>query len=191
MKLYGSIASPFVRRLRIALYGRAFEFVALNIFEAAGREQLIRLNPTRKVPMLEDNGTVIFDSGVIYRYLVATHGLPALTWLEENNLTTINAANDSLVELLLCQRSGFDTNDDRLFFNLQRERVQATLAILDQKVADGEFANWNYVAQSLYCLVDWAAFRQLADLTPFANLQGFLATHAQRAEITSTDPRLA
>ncbi|HAT42952.1 MAG TPA: glutathione S-transferase [Rheinheimera sp.] len=191
MKLYGSIASPFVRRLRIALYGQDFEFVALNIFEAAGREELIRLNPTRKVPMLEDQGTVIFDSGVIYRYLVATRGLPALTWQQENNLTTINAANDSLVELLLCQRSGFDTKDDRLFFNLQRERVQATLAILDQKVAAGEFKAWDYVAQSLYCLVDWAAFRQLADLTPFTNLLDFVAAHAQRAEITSTDPRLA
>lgn len=191
MKLYGSIASPFVRRLRIALYGQDFEFIALNIFEAAGREELIRLNPTRKVPMLEDNGQVIFDSGVIYRYLVATRGLPALTWLQENNLTTINAANDSLVELLLCQRSGFDTGEDRLFFNLQRERVQATLAILNEKVAAGEFADWDYVSQSLYCLVDWAAFRQLADLAPLPHLTGFLTRHAARPEVASTDPRLA
>lgn len=191
MKLYGSVASPFVRRLRIALFGDDFEFIALNIFESAGREELIRLNPTRKVPMLEDNGQVIFDSGVIYRYLVATRGLPALTWPQENNLTTINAANDSLVELLLCQRSGFDTREDRLFFNLQRERVQATLAILDEKVAAGEFAQWNYVSQSLYCLVDWAAFRQLADLSPLPHLTNFLSAHAARPEVASTDPRLA
>lgn len=191
MKLYGSVASPFVRRLRIALFGDDFEFIALNIFESAGREELIRLNPTRKVPMLEDNGQVIFDSGVIYRYLVATRGLPALTWPQENNLTTINAANDSLVELLLCQRSGFDTREDRLFFNLQRERVQATLAILDEKVAAGEFAQWNYVSQSLYCLVDWAAFRQLADLSPLPHLTNFLSVHAARPEVASTDPRLA
>lgn len=191
MKLYGSVASPFVRRLRLALHGHDFEFVALNIFEAAGREELIRLNPTRKVPMLEDKGTVIFDSGVIYRYLVATCDFAKLSWQQENNLTTINAANDSLVELLLCQRSGFDTKEDRLFFNLQRERVQATFAILDGKVEAGEFDDWDYVSQSLYCLVDWAEFRQLVDLTPYAHLTAFIAKHAHRSDVASTNPRLA
>lgn len=191
MKVYGSVASPYVRRVRMALTGKAFEFVAMNIFESAGRELLVRLNPTRKVPMLQDGDQVIFDSGVIYRYLVAHHGLPALTWQQENDLTTINAANDSFVELLLCKRSGFDTNDDKLFFNLQRERVAGTLQVLNDKVAAGDFAAWNYVSQSLYCLVDWVSYRGLYDLTPYPELTAFITQHAQRVEVCDTDPRLA
>ncbi len=191
MKVYGSVASPYVRRVRMALSGKAFEFVAMNIFEAAGRELLGRLNPTRKVPMLQDGEHVIFDSGVIYRYLVEAHGLPALTWQQENDLTTINAANDSFVELLLCKRSGFDTNDDKLFFNLQRERVAGTLQVLNDKVVAGDFAAWNYVSQCLYCLVDWVSYRDLYDLAPYPELLNFITQHAQRVDVRETDPRLA
>jgi len=52
MQLYGSIPSPYVRRVRLALSGQAFEFISLNIFEQQDRAQLIALNPTRKIPML-------------------------------------------------------------------------------------------------------------------------------------------
>lgn len=190
MQLYGSIASPYVRRIRMAMYGRELDFITLNIFESAGREVLIKLNPTRKVPMLQDGERVIFDSGVIYRYLCQRVGLATLDWQQENNLTTINAANDSFVELLLCKRSGFDTNDDKLFFNLQRERVAGTLAVLADKVSAGEFARWDYVSQSLYCLLDWIQYRGLYDLTQQPLLQAFVAQHQERSEVRDTDPRL-
>ena len=41
----------------------------------------MQLNPTRKVPMLQDGELVIFDSGVIFRYLCQKLQLPALSWL--------------------------------------------------------------------------------------------------------------
>lgn len=191
MQLYGSQSSPFVRRLRLLLAGQTYEFIGMNIFESADRERLIKLNPARKVPMLMDGEQVIFDSGVIYRYLSAKFGFSPLSWDEENTLTLINAVNDSLVEILLCQRSGFDTNDNKLFFNLQRERTEAVLAVLEQKAAAGEFAHWNYLAMSLYALLDWASFRKLADLTPFSALLEFVVTAAQHAGVAETDPRLS
>jgi glutathione S-transferase len=191
MKLFGSVSSPFVRRLRLLLVNQPYEFISLNIFETAGRETLVQLNPTRKVPMLQDGELVIFDSGVIFRYLSQKLQLPALSWADENRLTMINAVNDSLVELLLCQRSGFDTNSDKLFFNLQHERVVGTLQVLEQQAATGQFADWDYLAISLYSLLDWAEFRQLADLKPYPALQQFMQTKKDQAGIAQTDPRLA
>ena len=189
MQLFGSVASPFVRRLRLLLVDQPYEFISLNIFESAGRETLVRLNPTRKVPMLQDGEFVIFDSGVIFRYLCQKLQLPALSWSDENRLTMINAVNDSLVEILLCQRSGFDTNSDKLFFNLQHERIGGTLQVLEQQAAEGQFAKWDYLAISLFCLVDWIAFRQLVDLSPYPVLQRFCANAQNQPGVAQTDPR--
>jgi len=191
MKLFGSVSSPFVRRLRLLLVNQPYELISLNIFETVGRETLVQLNPTRKVPMLQDGELVIFDSGVIFRYLSQKLQLPALSWADENRLTMINAVNDSLVELLLCQRSGFDTHSDKLFFNLQHERVVGTLQVLEQQAATGQFADWDYLAISLYSLLDWAEFRQLADLKPYPALQQFMQTKKDQAGIAQTCPRLA
>ncbi len=60
MQLLGSVASPFVRRLRLVLAGQPYQFVALNIFESEGRSVLVKHNPARKVPVLVDGEQVIF-----------------------------------------------------------------------------------------------------------------------------------
>jgi len=191
MKLFGSLSSPYVRRLRLLLVNQPYEFISLNIFETAGRETLIRLNPTRKVPMLQDGELVVFDSGVIFRYLCQKFDLPALSWADENRLTMINAVNDSLVEILLCQRSGLDTQSDKLFFNLQHERVQGTLQVLEQQASAGQFVDWDYLAISLFCLLDWAEFRSLVDLKAFPALRQFVEQTRDRPAVSETDPRLA
>ena len=191
MKLFGSIPSPYVRRIRLLLAEHHYEFVNLNIFSDDDRATLVRLNPTRKIPMLLDAEQVIFDSGLIYRYLRDKFALQPLSWSQENHLILINAANDSLVELLLCTRSGFDIAEDKLFFNLQRERVAEVLAVLDELVQQGQFSQWNYAAISLYCLLDWIEFRQLWPLEPFHALQDFLQSNDHRPAVHNSDPRRA
>ncbi|MEH8019385.1 glutathione S-transferase family protein [Rheinheimera muenzenbergensis] len=190
MKLYGSQTSPYVRRIRLLLATTAHDFINLNIFAGADRETLAALNPTLRIPMLDDEGQVIFDSGVIYRYLAAKLALAPLSWYQENQLTVINAVNDSLVMLLQLSRSGFDTNDDKLFFNLQRERVATSLFVLEQQAANGEFAQWNYVAMALYSLLDWTLFRELLELDDYPALLAFCQQNKQQPMITESDPRL-
>lgn len=189
MKLYGSQPSPYVRRIRLALAGKAYEFEALNVFEGKGREKVIVHNPARKIPMLEDGKLLLSDSGVIYRYLIEKFDWKPLTWAQENQLTVINAANDSLVELLLCQRSGFDIQEDKLFFNLQRERVAGTLAALNEQAKEGVFEDWQYPAMSLYALVDWSDFRDLAELDAYPALRAFRSRNADRPGVLESDPR--
>ncbi len=191
MKLFGSGPSPFVRRIRMLLADHPFEFVTLNIFEQQDRAVLIQHNPARKVPMLQDGEQVIFDSNVIYRYLAAKLQLPTLSWAQENQLTLINAVNDSLVELLLCKRSGFDVHEDKLFFNLQHERIKAILVQFEADVAAGKFQQWDFISISLYALIDWMLFRELVDLTPYPALLQYLTKFADLPAVKTTDPRLA
>jgi glutathione S-transferase len=190
MKLYGSQTSPYVRRIRLLLATTAHEFINLNIFTGEGRQTLAAINPALRIPMLDDAGQVIFDSGVIYRYLAAKLGIAPLSWYQENQLTVINAVSDSLVMLLQCSRSGFDTNDDKLFFNLQRERVATSLYVLEQQAANNEFAKWDYVAMALYSLVDWTLFRELMEFDDYPALLAFVAQNKTQPMIKDSDPRL-
>ncbi len=189
LKLFGSTTSPFVRRLRIWMANLEHEFVNMQIFAGSDRKVLAERNPTLKIPMLEDDNEVIYDSRVIYRYLNEKFDFPRPSWEQENQLTLIDAATDSLVQMLLLERSELDTASDTMYFNLQRERVDATLTHLNGLVEQGHFKNWNYPAICLYCLVDWIEFRTLHDLSEQTALLQFKLDNCQRIETTATDPR--
>jgi glutathione S-transferase len=70
MKLYGSLTSPYVRKVRILIREKnlACEFVVADAW--AADSPIPALNPLGKVPALTlDNGDVLFDSPVIVEYL--------------------------------------------------------------------------------------------------------------------------
>jgi len=193
MKLLGSTTSPFVRRLRlyfVQLKITDFDFVNLDIFaNSEDRKLLTDNNPAQKVPALLDEEQCIYDSRVIFRYLSQKHEQPSLTWPQENLLTLIDAANDSLISLFLLTRSGLDTREDRFFFNLQHERVEKTFLALEQAANKGEFEQWHYPAICLYCLLDWVEFRQLYDFNPLADLVEFYQVNTNNSGVKETDPR--
>lgn len=190
MKLIGSTTSPYVRRIRILLDEEPHEFVNLDIY-GEGRDELRRNNPALKIPMLEDDGQDIYDSRIIARYVSAKQGRDPLTWNQQNQLTLIDAANDSAVTLLLSERSGLDTSADVMFFNLQRERIMTTLRTLAAMVDDGQFEAWNYPAICLYCLVDWLDFRSLVNFEGVESLLSFRDHRREQPWVAATDPRTA
>lgn len=190
MKLIGSSTSPYVRRTRLLLAAERYEFVNLDIY-GADRDELRRHNPALKIPMLIDGSQELYDSRVIARYLSAKLGLDPLTWNQENQLTLIDAANDSLVILLLSKRSGLDVEQDILLYRLQRERLEKTLNALAELVADGRFDSWNYPAICLYSLIDWADFRELLGGQAADRLRAYRDRNRQRPGVAETDPRLA
>lgn len=190
LKLYGSIPSPYVRRIRILLQHHPHEFVVTNVYDDHTRAELMRLNPTMKIPMLLDNDFPVFDSGVIFRYLREKFSWDSLDWEQENWVTLINAANDSLVQLFMLQRSGIITEHDALFVKLQNERLAIAFNALNQAVVDDKFTQWNYPSICLYCLLDWAIFRELYDFSKVTDLLEFHKSHQSKSDVVATDPRL-
>jgi len=70
MKLYGSLTSPYVRKVRIVLKEKELpcEFVVSDAW--AADSPVPALNPLGKVPVLQvDDGRVLFDSPLICEYL--------------------------------------------------------------------------------------------------------------------------
>ncbi len=79
MKLYGSLTSPFVRKVRMVLLEKnlVHELVVEGPADAAGN--VVRLNPLRAIPVLErDDGDVFFDSPMICEYLDSLNDQPRL-----------------------------------------------------------------------------------------------------------------
>jgi len=79
MKLYGSLTSPYVRKVRMVLIekGLRYEMTVEGPADAAGN--VARLNPLRAIPVLErDDGDVYFDSIVICEYLDSLNDTPRL-----------------------------------------------------------------------------------------------------------------
>ena len=189
MKLLGSTTSPYVRRIRVLLENQAYEFLNLDIFDETDRAYLTKHNPTQKIPALIDNDQCVYDSRIIYRYLAEKYQYSALNWQQENILTLIDSVNDALIACLLLSRSGVDTEQDTLFFNLQRERVSLILSRLNDLVKEGFFKHWNYLTICLWCLLDWIEFR---DLTPWQHnnhLEGFYSKYKSLPVLSQTDPR--
>jgi glutathione S-transferase len=189
LQLYGSTTSPFARRSRLLLQPYEHEFINLDIFSDEGRALLKSKNPTNKIPFLIDKDQVIYDSGVIFRYICDKFQLPALTWSQQNALTLIDAVNDSLVTLLLAKRSGLPVEEDYLLFNLQRERVETVFTELNRLEEQGMFNDWHYLSICLYCLLDWTQFRSLHPIESFPHLWDFYHKNQHQQGIDITDPR--
>ncbi len=69
MKLIGSLASPFVRKARIAFLEKKID-IELALEDVWSPESTLQsLNPVGKVPTLVlDDGSVFYDSSVIVEY---------------------------------------------------------------------------------------------------------------------------
>jgi len=84
MQLYASATSPFSRKVRIALIELDLaEQVTSVPTDAVGDTQYRDINPLAKIPALRlDDGTVLYDSGVIVQYLDVLDGRNRLVPLD-------------------------------------------------------------------------------------------------------------
>lgn len=185
--LYGSTTSPFVRRTRLLLADTDFTFNKINIFNPEDKANLKKVNPTLKIPMLQDGDTYIYESKVMYRYIAEKLDLPKITWEQENLLSTIDSANDTFVQLFLLTKSEFDIKSDRLYFNMQQARLDTVLPFLDEEAKKGAFDEWHYPSICLYCMVDWLMFREFYDFSPYENLMAFHARFKNREDVVATE----
>ncbi len=188
MILYGSLTSPYVRRIRLFMEGMDYEFRTINIFDPEFRASFRAVSPIKRLPVLQDGEDVIFDSHIIYQYLRQKQGLPVAPLRECNQVSVIDAVVDSCITLLLGQRSGLSVDEDHLLFRLQRERLPDSLAWLAGEAETGGFDDWHYGTMCLVAMLDWLAFREFSGPEQYPVLQRVSAAHAARAIVRETLP---
>ena len=99
MRLHGFHISPFVRKTRVALELKGFDYESLDVFPGTRTPEYLAISPLGKIPAFEDGELILCDSNVIIEYLEETHPEPAL--LPEDPLA--RARVRSLVNAVACE----------------------------------------------------------------------------------------
>lgn len=186
--LYSTPTSPFVRRIRLLMEPLECEVQFVNFFDAGPRQDYAQITPIRKVPVLDDNGTRIFDSHSIQQHLFNTLNLPALSVDEQNLISVIDSVLDSLVTILMSKRSGIEIDPELLIFALQTERVADSLSWLEAQCQTRDMSEWNYVSMCLLSMVHWTQFRSLVDYSDYPAILAAIAPFESHPLVQSTMP---
>lgn len=197
MKLYGVRTSPYVRHARIAFAesGLAWQFEQVT-------PVTINMSPTLRVPFLIDDNLTLTDSAVIVRYIREQAGHAFLATVSDHELFALaTSVLDTAVNLYLlnigdsAELAEVATGASAIGFNPQSyyERQQ-------ERIAAGvrELEHCNLAASAPYtdgeirlaCLLDWASYRETADLAGLDNLNRFLAGIRQWSVFAETAPDL-
>lgn len=145
MKLYGSLTSPYARKLRVLLLEQpvACEFVVADPIGAAS--PVPKLNPLGKIPVLErDDGSVLFDSPVIFEYLDSLAPPSFLPAEGENRWQALlwqalaDGVMDATVLHVIESRRPAEQQSAPLL-SRQADKIQNGLAFANARVVGGEY----------------------------------------------------
>ncbi len=217
MKLIGSLASPFARKVRIMLAEKKidYEFEVDNPWKPDSQAE--KLNPLGKVPVLVlDDGTALFDSRVIVEFLDNASPLGRLIPQENRERIEVRrweALADGVLEAgvlarLEGQREGVLEAGVLARLEGQREaklrsapwterqlgKVRAGLAAMDSELGDKPWCAGNgYTLADIalgVCL-GWLDFRypKMDWKKSHANLARAFAKLSERASFIDTVPR--
>lgn len=205
-KLYFSPWSPYTRKVRVMLAEKGLVFALEKILTdrfPAGYAATV--NPCGRVPALDDNGVVLFESNVILDYLLLTYprtpqtpGHPPLVetlvradrrWEDTETLVAIETMlNSGLTMLRFGTLSGVDK--DPAYLEREHKRVDAILDWLEQRATPQGFVpGWFSVLDlNLVVTLQWLDFRKLHDWRGRPNIEKLIDFHQRRPTFPPTHP---
>ena len=215
LELYGTLTSPFVRRVRIVCLERSIPFTMVNTAVDEGQAALRRVSPIWKVPVaVFDDGRVVYDSRVIVDELCRDSWAPLRPPSldirgradEENVITMVDDATLALVRRFYLQKDGAPV--DAPYLEKDHARALATMKALEDQLPSssssssssslmvgaatargGVEGGFGRAELALVTALDWMDFRQTFDLTTTPKLNA-LRTHWNEAmaSVASTKP---
>ncbi len=205
MQLIGSLASPFVRKVRVVLAEKKLDcdFVLSNPW--AKDSTLRQSNPLGQVPcLLMEGGEAVFDSRVIVEYLDSLSPvgklLPA-AGRDRIAVKTWEALADGLMDAAISARlektwaGRSDAQRSPAWIERKLGQVQNTLAAMSAALGDQAFCfgvNLSLADIAVVCALDWLDFRfpeLQAWQTQYPNLAQLQSRCALRASFEATRPQ--
>ncbi|WP_437734141.1 glutathione S-transferase family protein [Sorangium sp. So ce1335] len=172
MRLYTFLHSPSALKVRLALaeLGVAYEPIEVDLFRGEQRaEAFARLNPHRKVPVLEDGALVLRESNAIIAYLGRTQGTTrwpdvptsearALQWLFFDSAHLTPHCGVLWWTNVVAPKTGFPAPAEAV---VKRAADEATRAL---DLLEAELGEQHYLLTSSMSLADCAMAAALAML---------------------------
>ncbi len=210
--LYMSPLSPYTRKVRVMLAEKGLEYRNEVVpFDRLGNDYGNKINPCGRVPALDDNGRVLFESNVILDYLlseypdapkappaganapplVKTLVRPEKRWEDSETLVAIETLlNCGLTMLRFGTHSG--VHREPAYLAREHMRVQSILDWLEKRATpEGFVPGWFSVLDlNLVISVQWVDFRKLFEWRGRPNIDRLVALHEQRSTIPASHPSL-
>ena len=199
LKLNYHPLSTYSRRVRIALAEKQIphELVVVDMPARRHREQpYLSLNPYGRVPTLEEDGFVLYESTAILNYLEATRPTPPLAPADGRGRALVDM-HMKLCDLQLSRHAGTIVFPKRF---LSKEKwnaaamaeakgeIEKHLAILDKALAGKTYLVAEQFSLAEVCYIPFLDFLPLMEITPPGAVAAWSARLLARPSAQSTRP---
>ena len=204
MKLIGSLASPYVRKVRVVMAEKRldYQFVLEDVW--ADSTGIGSSNPLGKVPCLVMEGAeAVFDSRVIVEYLDTLSPVGKLippSGRERAEVKTWEALADGVMDAGMAARmeaiwtGRTDGERSQAWIDRHLAKVDAGIKAMARGLGDKPFCSGNHLSLSdiaVVCALEWLEFRfpQIAWRAHHPNLVKLVDKLALRPSFADTKPR--
>lgn len=195
MKLYGTLTSPYVRRVRVVADALGVPYERIDTQSEAGQAALRALTPIWKVPVVQVDGHAIFDSRAIVEYLLRTRGYDPFRPVsphgfvrESNFMHSVDTCLDIGIRRFYLTKDRPDISAP--YLDKEVERMHCAMKWVADQV-QGPWATdeqgFGFAELVLYTALDWMRFREAYDITQHPSFVEFMEIHAEQLGPTAPD----
>ena len=202
MKLIGSLASPYVRKVRVVMAEKMIDY-QLELEDVWSVDSKIQqANPLGKVPcLIMEDGGAVFDSRVIVEYLdnvTPLHKLIPSDGRARAEVKCWEALSDGLLDAAILVRLEHGQRPEEKrhepWIARQMGKVDAALQAMSQGLGDKAWAcggKYSLADISIGCTLGWLSFRfpDKPWREHYPNLARHLDKLSQRPSFIDTAPR--
>lgn len=201
LKLHSHPFSTFSRRVRIALIEKSIpcEIIEVDMVNRAHRAPAyLALNPYGRVPTLEDDGLVLYESTVILDYLEAAHPAPPLVPPDVRNRALVSM-HMKLCDLQLTRQTGsiifpkrFLPQDrwDTAAMAQAKKEIEKHLDTLETQLKGKEYLVADRYTLAEVCYAPFVEFLGLMDITPPPAVAAWTTRMLGRPSAQQTKPAM-
>jgi glutathione S-transferase len=171
MKLIGSLASPYVRKVRIVMAEKKLDY-QFELEDVWGRDNILAANPLGKVPVLVlEGGEAVFDSRVIVDYLDTRSPVSRLipeSSRERTEVRTWEALADGMTDAAILARlentwPGRSAEQrSQAWIERQMKKIDTSLAAISKGVGDKPWCSGIHISLAdiaVGCALGYLDFR--------------------------------
>jgi glutathione S-transferase len=199
LKLHYHPLSTFSRRVRIALIEKNIpaDLVEVDMVARAHRSPAyLALNPYGRVPTLEEDGFILYESTAILEYLEATHPQPPLVPADARGRALVSM-HMKLCDLQLARQTGViifpkrflpkERWDEKAMAQAKKE-IEKHLEILESQLRGKEFLVADRYTLVEVCYTPFVEYFSLVEVTPPPAVAAWTARMLERPSAQATKP---
>ncbi|HTD05680.1 glutathione S-transferase family protein [Undibacterium sp.] len=201
MKLIGSLASPYVRKVRIVMAEKKLDYALILENVWVPETTIQESNPLGKVPcLLMEDGLVMYDSRVVVEYLdtlTPVGKLIPVNGRERAEVKCWEALADGIMDAAILVRlektQRAEAQQSTAWVARQMTKVAAGLKAMSVGLGETPFCTGNHLTLadiSVGCALGWLAFRfpEIDWRTDYPNLAKLFDKLSERPSFKDTLP---